>query len=52
MIEIRRPADLNLRTIEDIAYGGKPLRLHPELVEELRRSHEETVAALSGGQRV
>ena len=52
MIEIRRPADLNLQTIEDIAYGGKPLRLHPELVEELRRSHEETVAALSGEQRV
>jgi histidine ammonia-lyase len=52
VIEIRRPADLNLRTIEDIAYGGKPLRLHPELVEGLRRSHEETVAALSGGQRV
>ena len=52
MIEIRRYADLNLRTIEDIAYGGKLLRLRPELVEELRRSHEETVAALTGGQRV
>jgi histidine ammonia-lyase len=52
VIEIRHHADLNLRAIEDIAYGGKALRLHPELVEELRRSHEETVAALSGGQRV
>ncbi len=43
---------MNLRTIEDIAYGDKPLQLHPELVEGLRRSHEETVTALSGGQRV
>ena len=52
MIEIRHPADLNLETIEDIAFGNQPLRLHPELLGELRRSHEEMVAALSGGQRV
>ena len=52
MIEIQHPADLDLETIEDIAFGDQPLRLHPGLLEELRRSHEEMVAALSGGQRV
>ena len=52
MIEIRRPADLSPETIEAIAYRDEPLGFHPELLEELRRSHDEMVAALSGGQRV
>ena len=52
MITIRRPADLDLQTIEDVAFGGQPLRLDPELLEELRRSHDEMVAVLSRGGRV
>jgi histidine ammonia-lyase len=52
MITIRRPADLDLRTIEDVAFGMQPLRIHPELLEALRRSHGEMVAVLSRGERV
>ncbi len=52
MITIRHSTDLDPETIEDIAFGLHTLELHPELLEELRRSHEEMVAALVGGQRV
>jgi histidine ammonia-lyase len=52
VITIRRSSDLDLETIEDIAFGRQPLRLHPELLSELRRSHGEMVDALSRGQRV
>ncbi|MBA2714453.1 MAG: aromatic amino acid lyase [Rubrobacteraceae bacterium] len=38
--------------MEAIAFRDEPLGLHHELLEELRRSHDEMVAALSGGQRV
>ena len=52
MITIRHSSDLDLETIEDIAFRDQPLRLHPELLEELGRSHEGMAAALSNGQRV
>lgn len=52
MIEIRDPADLDRETIEAIAYRDEPLGLHAELLEELHRSHDEMVAALSDGRRV
>ncbi len=52
MITIRRAADLDLKTIEDVALGGRPLRLHPELLEELRRSHADMEGALVDGRRV
>lgn len=52
MIEIRSPSGLDPETIEDVAFEGQPLRLHPELLEELRHSHEEMAASLSRGQRV
>ncbi len=52
MITIRHAADLDLGTIEGVAFGGQPLRLHSELLEELRRSHAEMEGALADGRRV
>ena len=52
MLTIRYPSDLDLEAIEDIAFEGQPLRLHPELLDELRRSHDAMTAALSDGRRV
>ena len=52
MITIRHSTDLTPKTIEDIAYGYRRVQLNPDLLEELRRSHEEMVAALASGRRV
>lgn len=52
MITIRNAADLDLETIEDVAFEGQPLRLHPGLLEELRSSHAEMEGALADGRRV
>ncbi len=52
MITVRHSADLDPETIESVAFGGQPLRLHPELLEELRRSHAEMEGALADGRRV
>lgn len=52
MITISHSSDLDLETIEDIAFGSQPLRLHPDLLEERRRSHDEMVAVLFRGRRV
>ena len=52
MISLRHSTDLTPETIEDVAFEHQPVELHPDLLEELRHSHEEMVAALVGGQRV
>ena len=52
MISIRHSTDLDPETIEEIAFEHQPVELHPELLEELRRSHEEMVTALVEGRRV
>lgn len=51
-IEIHGSGDITLETVEAVAYGGRPLALHPDLLENLRRSHGDMLTALAGGKRV
>ncbi|MGH3145781.1 MAG: aromatic amino acid lyase, partial [Rubrobacter sp.] len=52
MITLRSHEDITLQTVEAVAYEGRKLALHPDLLEGLRTSHEEMLASLEAGTRV
>lgn len=52
MITLRSREDITLRTVEAVAYEDRKLALHPDLLEDLRRSHGEMLASLEAGTRV
>jgi histidine ammonia-lyase len=49
---IRRPADLDLRVIDEVARGVRRISLHPELLGELAANRATMLAALSGDEPV
>jgi len=49
---LRSPTDLTLETLEEIAWEGRRLELHADLLDHLGATHAQLCAALSFGEQV
>ena len=49
---LRSPTDLTLETLEEIAWEGRRLELHADLLDHLGATHAQLCTALSFGEQV